>query len=192
VLVSAVGFRLPWAEQAFLSWAGLRGAVPIVLATIPSVAPLHGEATLFDVVFLLVLLFTAVQAPTLPWVARRLRVTAPDEARNIVVEAAPLDELRAELLAVKIPSGSLLAGVWVSDLRLPDGAVVTLLVRNGRSSVPDEHTRLQVGDQFLVVTTTADRRATERRLRAVSRAGQLARWWGEHGGELPARRIDRG
>ncbi|GAA3397114.1 potassium/proton antiporter [Cryptosporangium minutisporangium] len=187
VLVSALPFRLPWREQAFLSWAGLRGAVPIVLATIPAVAPLSGRARLFDVVFLLVLVFTIVQAPTLPWVARRLGVAAPDEARDIVVEAAPLDELRADLLAVTIPPRSRLAGVWVTDLRLPDGAVVTLLVRDGRSTVPDQHTRFRVGDQFLVVTTTADRRATERRLRAVSRAGQLARWWGEHGGDVPAR-----
>ncbi|MFI5956645.1 potassium/proton antiporter [Cryptosporangium sp. NPDC051539] len=191
VLLSAWPFRLPWREQAFLSWAGLRGAVPIVLATIPAVAPLAGRAGLFDVVFLLVLIFTLVQAPTLPFLARRLGVTAPDEARDVVVEAAPLDELRADLLAVAIPPRSHLAGVWVTDLRLPDGAVVTLLVRNGRSSVPDEHTRFRVGDQFLVVTTTADRRATERRLRAVSRAGALARWWGETGGEVPVRRTER-
>jgi len=186
VVLSATPFRLPWREQTFLSWAGLRGAVPIVLATIPAVAPLAGRARLFDVVFLLVLMFTVVQAPTLPWVARRLGVAAPDEARDVVVEAAPLDELRADLLAVTVPPRSRLAGVWVTDLRLPDGAVLTLLVRDGRSSVPDQHTRLRVGDQFLVVTTAADRRATERRLRAVSRAGQLARWWGEHGGDVPA------
>ncbi|TQS42218.1 potassium/proton antiporter [Cryptosporangium phraense] len=188
VLLSASPFRLPWREQAFLSWAGLRGAVPIVLATIPAVAPLAGRARLFDVVFLLVLIFTLVQAPTLPFLARRLGVAAPDEARDVVVEAAPLDELRADLLAVAIPPRSRLAGVWVTDLRLPDGAVVTLLVRDGRSSVPDEHTRFRTGDQFLVVTTTADRRATERRLRAVSRSGALARWWGEHGGDVPTPR----
>lgn len=191
VIFSATPFRLPWREQAFLSWAGLRGAVPIVLATIPAVGPLAGRARMFDVVFLLVLVFTMVQAPTLPWMARRLGVAAPDEARDIVVEAAPLDELRADLLAVTIPPRSRLAGVWVTDLRLPDGAVVTLLVREGKSTVPDEHTRFRVGDQFLVVTTTADRRATERRLRAVSRAGQLARWWGEHGGDAPAMPTER-
>jgi cell volume regulation protein A len=186
VLISASPFRRPWREQAFLSWAGLRGAVPIVLATIPAVAPLAGRARLFDVVFLLVFVFTAVQGPTLPWLARRLRVTEPAGARDVVVESAPLDELRAELVTVAVTPGSLLAGVWVTDLRLPDGAMISLLIRAGRSSVPDRYTRLQTDDQLLVVTTAAARRDTERRLRAVSRAGALARWFGEEGRDEPA------
>ena len=79
VVVSTLPFRLPWREQAFLSWAGLRGAVPIVLATIPMNARLPGATRLFDIVFIVVVINTLLQGPTLPWVARLLKVIAPAE-----------------------------------------------------------------------------------------------------------------
>ena len=77
VVVSTLPLRLPWREQAFLSWAGLRGAVPIVLATIPMNARLPGATRLFDIVFIVVVINTLLQGPTLPWVARLLKVIAP-------------------------------------------------------------------------------------------------------------------
>ncbi|MDQ1711869.1 MAG: potassium/hydrogen antiporter [Frankiaceae bacterium] len=67
-------FSLSWRERAFVSWAGLRGAVPIVLATVPLTTGLAGATELFDVVFVLVVVFTLVQGPTLSTAARRLRV----------------------------------------------------------------------------------------------------------------------
>ena len=72
VLVSCLPFGMSWRTQAFLSWAGLRGAVPVVLATVPATVGAPGVTWLFDLVFVLVVVFTIVQAPTLPWVARRL------------------------------------------------------------------------------------------------------------------------
>ena len=72
VLVSCLPFGMSWRTQAFLSWAGLRGAVPVVLATVPGTVGAPGVTWLFDLVFVLVVVFTVVQAPTLPWVARRL------------------------------------------------------------------------------------------------------------------------
>jgi cell volume regulation protein A len=66
VLVSLLPFRAPWREQAFLSWAGLRGAVPIVLATFPIVAGVPGSDRLLNIVFILVVVFTLVQGPSLP------------------------------------------------------------------------------------------------------------------------------
>jgi cell volume regulation protein A len=181
VLVAAVWFRLPWREQAFLSWAGLRGAVPIVLATIPVTAGLPGGRRLFDIVFVLVVVFTVVQGTSLPLVARLLGLVEPDQATEIDVESAPLEELGADLLQLQIPAGSRLHGVYVDELRLPPEAVVSLLVRDGHAMVPGSGTRLVRGDQLLVVAGGRCRDAVERRLRAVSRAGRLARWYGETG-----------
>ncbi|MCG5220406.1 potassium/proton antiporter [Streptosporangium sp. KLBMP 9127] len=173
--------RLSWREQAFLSWAGLRGAVPIVLATIPWGTEVPGAETVFNEVFVIVIVFTLLQGPTLPYVARVLRVSAPDETRDLEVESAPLEELNADLLQVRVPQSSLLHGVEIFELRLPSGAAVTLIVRDGQSFVPADSTRLRVDDQLLVVTTAACRDAVEKRLRAVSRRGKLASWFGEQG-----------
>ena len=183
VALSATPFRTPWREQAFLSWAGLRGAVPIVLATIPLSARVPGAAGLFDTVFVLVIIFTLVQAGTLAPVARRLGVTAPSEAAEIQVETAPLERMRADLLQLDVPPGSRLAGVHLDELRLPVGAVVTLVLRAGAGFVPAADTRLRTGDALLIVATADSRDAAERRLRAVSRRGRLARWFDEDGAD---------
>ncbi|BCL12947.1 potassium/proton antiporter [Micromonospora sagamiensis] len=181
VAASALPFRFGLREQAFLSWAGLRGAVPIVLATIPLSTRVPDADRLFDSVFVLVVIFTLVQAGTLAPVARRLRVTAPAEAAEIRVETAPLERMRADLLQLEVPDGSRLAGVHVDELRLPLGASVTLVLRDGTGFVPGPDTRLKVGDSLLIVATAGVRDETERRLRAVSRRGRLARWFGESG-----------
>ncbi|MEH0820602.1 MULTISPECIES: potassium/proton antiporter [unclassified Micromonospora] len=181
VLVAALPFRVNLREQAFLSWAGLRGAVPIVLATIPLSQRVPGADRLFDVVFVLVVIFTLLQAGTLASAARRLRVTAPAEPAEIRVETAPLERMRADLLQLEVPPGSRLAGVHVDELRLPVGASVTLVLRDGSGFVPGPDTRLKTGDSMLIVATAGVRDQVERRLRAVSRRGRLARWFGEYG-----------
>jgi potassium/hydrogen antiporter len=181
VLASALPLRVPWRQQAFLSWAGLRGAVPIVLTTIPMTTRLPGADHLFDLVFVVVVVFTLVQGPTLPWVARRLRATTAAEPTEIDVEAAPLEALHADLLEVRIPPGSRMHGVEIFELRLPGQANVALIVRDGAGFVPSGTTPLRAGDRLLVVAAAGVREQTERRLRAVGRAGRLAGWFGEHG-----------
>jgi cell volume regulation protein A len=181
VLAAVLPFRLPLRQQAFLSWAGLRGAVPIVLATIPLSAHVPGATRLFDQVFVIVVAFTLLQGPTLPWVARRLNVTAPAEPLEIIVDAAPLDDLHADLLQAQVPDGSKLHGVEIFELRLPAAASIALIVRGGHGLVPGPTTVLRTGDRLLIVVPAAARAQTERRLRAVSRAGKLAHWLGEHG-----------
>jgi len=183
VFVSATPFRVGRRDQAFLSWAGLRGAVPIVLATVPLSVRVPGAEYLFDAVFVLVIVFTLVQTGTLPAVARLLRVTAPGEAAELNVETAPLERMGADLLQLDVPPGSRLSGVHLDELRLPIGAVVTLVVRDGSAFVPALDTRLRVGDSVLIVATAQVRDAAERRLRAVSRRGRLARWFDEDGRE---------
>ncbi len=181
VLASLVWFRMPWTQQAFISWAGLRGAVPIVLATVPLTADVPGATIIFDTVFVLVVVFTLVQGWSLPWVARRLGIATPLTPRDVVVESAPLDELDADLVQMTVPPRSRLHGVYLPELRLPEDAAVVLIVREGRSFVPDETSRLVRGDQVLLVSARRSRPEAERRLRAISRAGRLAGWRGEAG-----------
>jgi cell volume regulation protein A len=181
VLASLVWFRVPWRQQLFISWAGLRGAVPIVLATFPLTAEVPGATFIFDTVFVLVVVFTLVQGWSLPWVARRLGIATPATPRDVVVESAPLEELDADLVQMTVPAGSRLHGVYLPELRLPEDAAVVLIVRDGHSFVPDRTTRLMRGDQALLVSARRARPEAERRLRAVSRAGRLASWRGERG-----------
>ncbi|MFB7866359.1 MULTISPECIES: potassium/proton antiporter [unclassified Streptomyces] len=181
VFTSLLPFRLPWREQALLSWAGLRGAVPIILATIPMVSGIQGSERVFNIVFVLVVVYTLVQGPTLPWLARALELGDSAEAADLGVESAPLERLRGHLLSVAIPEGSKMHGVEVAELRLPAGAAVTLVVREDRSFVPGPATVLRRGDELLVVATDPVRDAAERRLRAVGQGGKLAGWLGTGG-----------
>jgi potassium/hydrogen antiporter len=181
VAAATLPLRVPWPQQAFLSWAGLRGAVPIVLATIPVNSRVPGATRLFDIVFIIVVINTALQGPTLPWAARRLKVAAPAEPLDVDVEAAPLEALHADLLQAQIPPGSRMHGVEIFELRLPAQANIALIVRDDKGFVPAPTTMLRTGDRLLIVASSTVREQTERRLRAVSRAGKLAGWYGEHG-----------
>ncbi|WP_410599881.1 potassium/proton antiporter [Amycolatopsis sp. lyj-90] len=181
VVLSALPFKIPWREQVFLSWAGLRGAVPIVLALIPLSSGVPGAQELVDAVFVLVIVLTLLQGATLSPLARVLGLTQHAQAHEIDVDSAPLDEMGADLLQVRINPGSKMHGVYLAELRLPIGATISLLVRDGIGFTPNKDTRLQERDQLLVVTTSDARDAAERRLRAVDRAGRLARWKGESG-----------
>ncbi|WP_407702196.1 potassium/proton antiporter [Streptomyces specialis] len=176
VLLCLLPFRWPWQEHVLLSWAGLRGAVPIVLAIIPVVAGAEDSDRIFSIVFMLVVVFTLAQGPTLPWLARWLRLGDGEKAVDVDIESAPLDRLRGYLLSVAIPEGSRMHGVEVRELRLPPQAAVTLVVREDASFVPEPTTVLRRGDELLVVTTDEVRDAVERRLIAIGRGGKLAEW----------------
>ena len=176
VLVSTTPFRMPWRDQAFLSWAGLRGAVPVVLATVPLTVGAPDLDWIFDLVFVLVVVFTLVQGPTLPWIAERLGVADAYQTLDLAVESTPLEELGAELIQVQVGPQSHQHGVEVFELRLPKGANVTLVVRSGSGFVPEPNTTIRRGDQLLIVATAETKARVERRVRAVSQAGRLAGW----------------
>jgi cell volume regulation protein A len=176
VFVSALVSPMAGRDLAFISWAGLRGAVPIVLATIPLAEGVEGAGRLFDIVFVMVVIYTLLTGPTLPLVARWLRVAQRSEPRGLDVEAAPLERIAADLLQVTIAPHSRMHGVEVGELRLPRGSSVAMVIRDGQTIVPEHRTVLRRADDLLVVTPRRSREATEERLRQVSAGGRLAQW----------------
>jgi cell volume regulation protein A len=176
VFFSTAPFGTPRRDILFMSWAGLRGAVPIAAATIPVSAGIDDADYIFNVVFVLVIVYTLLQAPSLPWAAAKLGVARSGALRDVEVESAPLDELRAELLQFTVPDDSLMHGVYVDELLLPSDSRVSLVVRDGHPQVPSSFLRLQHGDQVLIVTSREARAITEQRLQAVAERGRLAQW----------------
>nr|WP_322787629.1 potassium/proton antiporter [Nocardioides jensenii] len=179
VVVSSVVRPMPWRDLTFISWAGLRGAVPIVLTTIPLAEGVDDAEQVFDIVFIMVIVFTLLTGPTLPVLARWLGVARRSEPRDLDVEAAPLERIDADLLQITISPGSRMHGVEVGELRLPQGSSVALIIREGESRVPERRTVLRRGDELLVVTPRRLRARTDDRLREVSRGGRLAQWLGQ-------------
>lgn len=151
VFLCAVWFKMPWREQAFLSWAGLRGAVPIILATIPMAAEMEDADMLFDVVLVFVVAYTAIQAPSLPFVARLLGLTDVAPSTAVQIEPAPMDEQRADLIKITLSGPSLLTQLPLRDIQFPEHSQISLVMRGDESFVPSGKTRLQNADQLLVV-----------------------------------------
>ncbi len=112
-------FAVPWRHMVVVSWGGLRGAVPVVLATVPFTAGHPDGALIFDVAFVVVVLSVALQAPTVGLLARRLGVLAAEQT-TVRPEIIAVDALEADLVEITIPDGSRMQGVSLrSSAELP-------------------------------------------------------------------------
>ncbi len=168
VVLCAVWFRVPWREQAFLSWAGLRGAVPIILATVPMAADMDDADRLFDVVLVFVIAYTAIQAPTLPWVARKLGLVEDPACTAVDIEPAPMDEQRADLFKVVLTEESRLTGASLRELQMPKNTDISLVIREDSAFVPGGGTVLRRGDELLVIAPAEDEDAVQDFFRRVT------------------------
>jgi potassium/hydrogen antiporter len=158
VALCLLPFRYRPREVAFLSWVGLRGAVPIILAVFPVLMRAPGADWLFNVVFFIVVVNSLIPGATVPWVTRRLGLaTDAPMAPQAIMEIESHLQLNAELLGFTIDEALPVAGELIADLPFPEHAAVTMIVRGRELIAPKGGTRLEVGDHVYVIATHQDR-----------------------------------
>jgi cell volume regulation protein A len=151
VLGSLLPFRFAPREVAFISWVGLRGAVPIILATYPILAGVDGGRRIFDLVFFVVVVSTLLQGAPIRWLAGKLDlVVAGPPSPRAVLEIVSRDPLAGEVLSFYVEPASAVAGSAIADLPFPEGATVMLIVRGHELIPPRGQTALEPGDHVYV------------------------------------------
>jgi cell volume regulation protein A len=160
----AVMFSLAFAKdmnfrnKLFISWVGLRGAAPIVFATYPLLAGIEYSTTIFHLVFFISASSVLLQGTTLPYLAKWLHVSVPENLkRKFPLDIELKDDLQSELLELDIPESSPVAGKPVVELNLPTSALIVLIHRKGKYFTAAGKTVLEVGDHLLLM---ADSRKT--------------------------------
>ena len=157
VWLGTLGMKLSVKNKLFISWAGLRGAVPIILATYPMAAGMAIGRDVFNLVFFVVILSVAFQGSTLGLVARWLKLITrarPKPLYNLeLVTMAPSD---MDLIVVDVPGPKGQKGPRIADLKLPEGSVITLITRGEDVVVPKGRTCLQGWDQVTVLAHVRD------------------------------------
>jgi potassium/hydrogen antiporter len=152
VFATLLPLRIPLRETLFISWVGLRGATPIILATFPVVAGVPDALTIFNVVFFVVLASVASQGTTIPAVARRLGLALPHApVHSYTFDAVISGESGHALRELTVLPGSAAVGRTIVALGLPVGVLVVLLRRGGQQAVPQGGTRIEAGDQLLLL-----------------------------------------
>ncbi|WP_424356959.1 potassium/proton antiporter [Methanocella sp. MCL-LM] len=152
MILSKFGFK----EKLLISWVGLRGSVPIILATFPLIAGIDNGHTIFNLVFFIVVVSVLLQGASIPYIARLLKLEEPDVAVLACArEQVHVGDMNSEFLEIDILEDSAAAGKAVMDLDLPDGVLITTVKRGNEVIIPRGNTVLEVND---VITVLANKR----------------------------------
>jgi cell volume regulation protein A len=151
-IVVAAPFRFSLAERVVLGWAGLRGAVPVVLATFPVIAGVRGAGELFNIAFFAVLVSTVLQGTTFEWLAARLGVTSHEAALPApLMEKGVMRGLGAEVAEYPVRATDAVVGRRVRELGLPRDALLNVIVRGEQAIPPRGSTAIEAGDRLHVL-----------------------------------------
>jgi cell volume regulation protein A len=139
-------------EKSFISWVGLRGAVPIILATFPLLNGLPEADSIFNIVFFIVLTSAMIQGASIPYVAKWLGVDAPVAKKPIYpIEFTPVSGFKSELKELTIPAGSSADGRPIVELYLPQEFLIILIARENEFILPSGGITLRAGDTLIVL-----------------------------------------
>jgi potassium/hydrogen antiporter len=153
VAVSLIPFRLPWREQIYIGWVGLRGAVPVVLALFPMMHGIDDARLYFNVAFFVVLISLVLQGWTIAPAARLLRLEVPPQTEP--VQELTLDipgHFEHEMACFEARQGSLIVGRLIGQLELPAGMHVMAVIRDGMPQPLRNELAFAVGDYVYFLT----------------------------------------
>lgn len=153
VFISLMPFKMKLKRRFYISWVGLRGAVPIVFATFPLLAGIDKANIIFNIVFFVSLTSVIIQGTTLSVVAKWLRVGLPEKVKPL----SPTDELLTEhpktiMKEIVISADSSVIDYKIVDLDFPKKAIIAMIEREGNYLTPNGSTTLYANDKLVVLT----------------------------------------
>ena len=152
VMLSLTPFKMKMRRRWYISWVGLRGAVPIVFATYPLLAGIEKAHLIFNIVFFVSLSSVLIQGTTLSKVAHWLHVALPGNVKpKSPVDAFLADGIKSLIREITIPPDSFAAGKRVVDLHFPKKAIIAMISRNGKFLTPNGATEIEANDMLIVL-----------------------------------------
>ncbi|MEO6681240.1 MAG: potassium/proton antiporter [Ginsengibacter sp.] len=157
VFISLAFFKMKLSRRLFISWVGLRGAVPIVFATYPLLAGIDKADMIFNIVFFISVTSVLFQGTTIPIVAKWLKVDLPEKAKPIITHDNLAYEIpRTIMRKFQITSDSLVIDKQIVDIGFPESATIALIKRENEYLTPSGATVIQEGDALIVLATDQD------------------------------------
>ncbi|MBT2639302.1 potassium/proton antiporter [Bacillus sp. ISL-39] len=153
VFISTINMKYSKKERIFLSWAGLKGAVPIILATFPLLAGIEDSHQIFNVVFFVVLTSALIQGATIPMLANKLGLNGPKKTTPMQsLELISLGKADAEMIEYEMESDSAIVGKTLMEIPFPEGTLVNALIRHGKLIAPTGNTVIMAGDFLYILS----------------------------------------
>jgi cell volume regulation protein A len=149
VYLSLAASSLNWREKTFIAWVGLRGAVPVVMATYPLVAGIKHAEFIFNLVFFVAVTSLLIQGTSITMVAKWLGLTSPEEKKPEQIEYTSTATLKNNMSYVNVPVDFIQKNIV--DLKLPQDLLIVLIERKGSVIIPRGGTQIEPNDKLMVV-----------------------------------------
>ncbi|WP_444684538.1 potassium/proton antiporter [Alkalicoccus luteus] len=165
VWISTIGFNYTWQEKTLISWAGLRGAVPIVLATFPMLAGVENAQLFFNVVFFVVLTSALLQGASISPFANILNLTGPERVTPFhTLELVSIGKANAEMVEYTVNQNTVIVGCTLAEIEFPSEVLINAIIRSGELITPSGDTVIQEMDILYILSSKKQKKKLMRLL----------------------------